>query len=356
MVFKDEIINELYLAYTESKALIPMDEFELLFESDEGGDASEKKEANEKVKTSAVGHLKNALSAIAKLISALASKISNWLQEKSLDKEEREAYEQFKEACKADPSLRNKKITVKDYEKIKADYEAIEKEAERLDMEYKSGRIASAKEFLKHCEDFCANASKGAAAAIAMNSALNMAHKSRAYAQKIDMALKSDRRIIEALAEQVGEANAAKFEREIEIYTNRATIRRAILKVRGKMYDTTLDCFSATYKDAKSIFKNRLGEKSINSMIDAGKAKQLDTLIKGNKELNDVIGAKGALTKAHAKGNIKGHALGKVDEITGSMSAKDVARREAKGDYSQSSLGSVLYHDVKDSVAKLKKK
>lgn len=356
MIFKDEITNQLYLAYTESKAYLPIDEFELIFEADEGGEAKEKKDANDKVKKSVIDHLKNALSGIAKIISSLMSTISNWLKEKSLDKDEREKYEAFKELCKADPSLKNKKITVKDYEKIKEEYEKIEKEAERLDTEFKAGKLADAKAFLKSCADFCGNASQGATVAMGMDAALNMAHKSRAYAQTINTALKLDRRIIDGIASQVGEVNAAKFEREIEIYTNRATIRRALLRVRGKMYNTTTDCFNATYKDAQAIFNDRLGNRSIKTMIDAHKAKQLGNIAKGNKEIKEIIDTKSDLSKAYSKGKFKGAIAGKIDSASSKAEAKRVAKKEAKGDYSQSDLGTTIYHDIKDTVDKMKKK
>ena len=48
------------------------------------------------------------------MISRIINSITDFFKKLGMDKGERDAFEQFKEACKQDPSLKNKKITVND--------------------------------------------------------------------------------------------------------------------------------------------------------------------------------------------------------------------------------------------------
>lgn len=210
---------------------------------------------NEKAISGTTNHLKAAFNAIIQMIRNLISSITDFFQKRLMKDSERQAYEDFKAACKNNPELANKKITVMDFRKFNKEYEQLLAEAEDTDRKLATGQDTPVEEIIKKMTEFCGGAAKGAMTAVGCEVALNYASSSREAAQKMLNVLKTDEQVHQQIVDAIGKKEAKKFEKSMAALGKRATLRRKIMQMKGTASKSFEDAVLNTFKEVESIAK-----------------------------------------------------------------------------------------------------
>lgn len=358
-LLKDECLRELQFAIEESKEYTDLNAFQIIFEANEDTDTANIAEKNKEIKTGVIGHIKKAIAAIRSMIASLINSIADWLKKITMSADEKKMFEDFKEACKKDPDLKNKKITVRDFEQIKKQYEAIIKEAEETDKELAAGKNAEIKGIINKCTAFVKDVGKAIAKDIGIQTALNAAHMNRGYANIISMATKADSRILDGIESSFGAKEAEKFQKEVSTYTNRCLLRRAILKVRGKMFKNTVECFTDSINGAKDVIgaAESLGGKA--KMIGNKTATDMALRMTKNQNLKDTYQAYKDINKDLKKGERRAKvdaAKSKITNKVGDIEGKIKNKEMKSGNMTNAGFSDMLGNEIEGIKGIFKKK
>ena len=128
-IILDDCLLYLYEAEKCLNEYKELDAYMEIFEA-ENPEVKEQVEKNEKAKSGAIENIKKAAKAVLDMIKKLIRTVGDFIEKRKLSVDERAAYEAFKEAAKKDPSLKNKKITVRNFKEIEAEYQKVLKELE----------------------------------------------------------------------------------------------------------------------------------------------------------------------------------------------------------------------------------
>lgn len=223
-----------------------IDPFEEIFEAYKP-ETQLKVEQNAKAKTGVMGSLTKACQAIMKIIQNIIDSITDFFAKRNMDDEKRKAYESFKAACAKDPTLKNKKITVKDFNQLNQEYSAILSEAEKADRELAKGKELNIEGLLSKITSFTGNIGKGAMIAVGAEAALNMASSSQEIAQKMYSSLKNDKKLEQELIDAIGKKETKRFERDMKSLTKRVSLHRGIMKLKGTYSKSVEEAIDHTF-------------------------------------------------------------------------------------------------------------
>jgi hypothetical protein len=308
-IFLDDCMYHIIKAQEYLEMYQEMDDFDAIFEAMDPKKAVQLKN-NETAIKGGTNHIQAAFQAIVNLIKNIIHSIRDFFAKRFMKESERQAYESFKAACKANPELRNKQVTVLDFRKFNKEYEELLAEAESVDRALAEGKDAPADEIIKKMASFCSGATKGAMTAVGCEVALNFASSSREAAQKMLGVLQKDEQVHQAIVDAIGKKEATKFEKELKALGKRALLKRQIMKMKGTYCTSLEDAIQKTFKEVTDIAegagtvagmlpandpsKSKLGNivatagaiiKGGSQSIDAGKK-----IIKGNKVLSRAMG------------------------------------------------------------------
>ena len=128
----DDFIKNMIIVEEEANKIVPLTDYEIIFEA--FGKKNEKvidvMKNNEESMAASKKGLKNIIDIISKLISTILDSIQEFFSSLTIGGDEKARLKEFRKQMEADPSLRNKKVTIRDFREIEKEYNALEKEIE----------------------------------------------------------------------------------------------------------------------------------------------------------------------------------------------------------------------------------
>lgn len=247
-----------------------------------------KEEANKKATEKGTSGLKKAIDAVLAMCRKIIESIDNFFQEHALDKEEKEAYEAFKAACKQDPSLANKKITVRDYRKTFAEYKKLMSECEKEMEACAKDADHPTEGFFKKIDNFVKDNAKGVAVSLAASAAINVSSVDRQFAKYIRATMHSDERILKGMQDAMGKKEFKKMDRGIRSLSHRFSLKRKIMSMTNNLYKDVTSGILAPIFDLKNLGKN-LAHGKVNDPRQNGGEAQIANLLLKNKSTGKTI-------------------------------------------------------------------
>ena len=300
-------------------------EYELLIESCISDEKAREIAEDEMLLESAGDYIKKAIDAIKKIFEKIAESVKDFIDRMKLKGDEKDAFDAFEKACKEDPSLAKKKITVKDYRKIIKVYdEEIEKlEAAMKDSRKSDNEIQKIMDSVSDKIKSLPNAGMVAAVTIATDVAIRAAKDNIQVAEVIQKACKSDSETLNRLLDVLGDKEKKNFEKEINKATKKISLARLIAKFRHQeeryLSDAVSDTLDAVKKGGLFLPTSRMGRIMSNNEETAEAMKELkkqgaklavkhgpgmvkDKLFgKNSEKKSDYDWVYGYLTKSHKK-------------------------------------------------------
>lgn len=227
---------ELAVAYADK--IQPIDEYSMIFT--EADDEARKHDPalsdNSEYAKKSGGFLSKAIAALKDLFNRVKTAIQNFFAIRKLNIREREEYKRFVEACKKDPSLKDKQITVKDWqdtiERGKKLAEEISKATAGSDDKDIDEPVF--KSLMQRAEELLHGAGKEATMTVSINAALNMAVTNESYAALLDRSLQETDVLIKRIESTLGSKTANQFKKDVHALTKKVSLRKMLLKIQFK--------------------------------------------------------------------------------------------------------------------------
>lgn len=328
VIVLDDCLTELYEAEKCLDMIQAIDSYSEIFEAS-SDKVKETVENNEKATNGAIAHLKNAANAILNMIRNIIDSIKEFFQKRKMDSLEREAYDAFKKAAKEDPSLKNKKVTVTDFRKLKSEYNNIIKEVEEYDKALASGKKNDVQQLADAITNRLAGIAKGVSVSVSCDTALKMATSSRELAQMMLHRLQEDEKLQQILVDSIGKKQAKQMEKDLKSLGKRLSLKRHWMKKHGQMCDSVDEAVYKTFEQVKNLCTNP----SLKNVSDN------KTIIKGalgNKEVKDTL--KDAKDIAsYSAGTAVGNEVKRTIKRKFNTTKKAVKDKIAPGDYNDRS-------------------
>ena len=278
--------------YTES--WVEIDDFQAIFEADDP-EVQKNVEGNKKAKSGIRASIAGMVKAIMNVINNIRTSIQGFLKKLKMSDEERKVYEQFKEACKKDPRMKNVKVNVNNYQELQKEFDRLNAECDKALKEAEQGKTEFDLLF-DQIKGFTSKLGKGTATAVTMDAALRIAASDKRKAEVILAGLKHDTTLCNELLDGVGEKKFNEFSKNVEALSKRNSIKALLLRRKMNMADaysnTIMGNVEKTLRDVKGGF-------GIKGAIDAiGNAKDV------SRDANGRI--KDAMTRdLHSAGDVK---------------------------------------------------
>lgn len=194
--------------------------------------------AGEEASGGIIGMLKRILAEIRNIISKAIGAIKNKIGYMCLSKEKKAQYDEFCQWLRANPAAKNKKITVKDWNRISAEYDKIERDIVNV---YNDSTVDSEGLTLK-ANDMFNNLNgviKASVGAITVDAAMYFAKSSPKIATGVQIFLENNQALLKNIEEEIGEKNTAKVMNKINKLTKESTFRKIMAKL-GQHKERTL--------------------------------------------------------------------------------------------------------------------
>lgn len=292
-VMHDECIRNLFYAQETMKAWIPMTEYDVLFVAVENADVAENVQKNEETAKKSVGFVRKAIDAILKLLKNIIKAVQELIVRCTLRGEERDAFEAIQEQMKADPALKNKKISVMDFKKINKQYEDMVSEIEKNIRMVKANEEHPVDALVSKVTDFLKGAGSKVATVVTADMALKMAKSDLGTATALQKLLENEESVLEGLSKALGKKGANAFKKDIDAAAKNSWLHRLIVRVRKQQYTSlretitsTLRAFSAS--GFKSVADVKKAQESLKEAKKAGIISK-DDYKQSKKELKEVL-------------------------------------------------------------------
>ncbi len=289
-IILDECLSNILESEKLMREYVSFDEFTMIFEADDPK-VKEQEKKNESIVNKVVEKLKKALAALKDFFNRLVESIKNFIDLRKMDKAEKEAYYAFKEAVKKDPSLKDTKITVRDYSQVLEEYSKDMNEYGRVFEKYYSTPSDELSDRLSDILDSgmkkTGDLAKAAPTAVSVETALRMAAGNKKYAKELADQLKNDKATMDALEKRLGEKNAKKVEKDIKSLQHTISFTRLKMKLTHRAAKTLDEATFGVYEDvAKGVYNvselinDHKSDDSDNDLID-----NVKQVVKSSKSL-----------------------------------------------------------------------
>lgn len=367
-VYLDDIMTYLYESDVCMESYKELDDYVVLFEADDPKVKAQMEE-NDKATNGALDNIKKAADAIIVFIKKCMQSISEFFKRLKMTDAEKEAFNHFREVCKADPELKNKKITVNDWTKVKGEYDELLKEAAKAEKELYEGKVNDCQKLIARMENFIKGAAGGVATAVSAEVAVRIAGTSQGIAKLIYDKLDKEGMVMEKLSASLGKHQANKFKRQIGSLRHVLSLQRAKMKMMNTYHKSVENAVFSIYDDVRGlgsvptsvatdekgkIAKIKQGAKGLysnrNSLYTTS---SLASRLNGNKEIHDVTGnTTSALMRVSRSAKKENKYANKADKEREKLKQRNEKRKE-KGDVSyQSPYESLLGLNDEDSRIK----
>ena len=354
-ILKDPCFRELQLAAEAALEYVPLTDMQYYIEAEEDPNIAKIKENNARVKSNVGDHIKKAINAIKVAIGNLLKKIANVFSKASMDKQTKEAYNVYLAAVKENPELKNEKISATDFKDSEKLYKQMLKETEEAERRIQAGERVDVSPIVNKWQNALADAGKGVATAVGAQTLLNMARSNRSMAMMISRGLNADSKIMEGLENQIGRENAEDLNKEVSKLSGSCALYRLRLKWHHKMYNNVAECFKGSIDGLKGAAIGKAVDRKALKSGKYGNRKEMDKMLRGNETLGRGMNARDDAFKTGKrellKDKVRTTVTNPINRAKAEHHANSVARREAKGDYSQSDILSYINHNI-DSIRK----
>lgn len=291
-------------------------------------------QANAEATKKAKSGLMKVVDAVFSMIKKLKTAITDFIDRRTMDKDERARFEQLEAAMKRDPSLRNKKMTVSDFRKFDAEYNGLIRDLENEIKLCKKESYQPSQELINRCKHFINRGAGDLKSAVVATSLVNIAGIGRTEAKSLARLLKNDQALCEKMRADMGDQAFNKMNKEIRSLSHVWGIQNLKMRVMGRRYDDIFDATMDSVKAATSLVGiGKVDDTVINmkepeNMTDEEKA----ALRKKQKEVKKAVkkqkGNQKAFIKNFAQGEVGSEVYKKGKEIAwrgGVAGAKDKA-------------------------------
>ena len=292
----EDYSNGVSLIREYMKSWIDIDEYSLLFESD-SDPVVKAQEKNKETAEKSTNVLTKMIQGVLNMIRSIIESITSFFEELTLDGEEKDAFQNFREQMKKDPKLKNVKVTVQDFRKINEEYDKLLKKGEAELRKAKADENHSLSGIIKEFEEATKKKIEPTSLIDTSDLALKMAESDQNTARALKLALKQDESFLKQLEKNFGKREANKFKKRIDAAAEMTRLTRLMITIRGtrcKNIQTAID--SSTKGFIKGGF--------INPFTRAGRLmwKNRET-----REINTtVVKSTGSAIKGAASGAVQG--------------------------------------------------
>ena len=284
-------------------------------------------EKNKQAQDKGVSGFKKVIDGLLTMCRKIIEMISNFLDEKLMDKKEKEAYQKFKAACKEDPSLANKKVTVRDYRKVQAEYKKLMDECESEIQACKEDPSHPIDAITQKCKNFLKNNGKGIAVSMGAASAINMGGVNRQFAKLMRNIMHSDEEILQSMQKSMGAKQFKNFDKDLKSLGHRLSLKRTKMWLTQSLYkDMTsamvgpvndvmemisgkFTAFGSQGRMRKQLFDNKDTGKTLRTAGELGLDIFAHGVVGGAKDKLGYIGKKAILPKKTAREGIYGQTV-----------------------------------------------
>lgn len=252
----DEYLSSLYKLELLMEDYVELSDYQILFEAD-NPDVSQQMQKNANIQKESGGLLTKAVNGILSLIRSIIDSIKNFFQELFMGNNENILYNQFREACAKDPTLKNKKVTVNDY---KAAMKAYDEKITEIDRELQksANQPTASQELIDSCMGMIKSGVAASGAVVTSEIALNMAYNNIAIAKSLQKALNDENAVMMALQKNLGEKEAKRFKKDIESLTKKFSLHKIKVQLMQKKYDSLQQCITGTLQQISGLTKGKL--------------------------------------------------------------------------------------------------
>lgn len=251
----DDCLTELFEAERCINMITEIDPYSEIFEAADE-EVKAQIENNNKATDSAISHLKKAAEAVLNMIRNIIDSMIDFFKKRRMSDLEREAYNNFKEAVKKDPSIKNKKVTVTDFRKLKSEYNEILADVEKYDRALAEGKKTDVEELTNAIGKRLEGIAKGVSVSVSCDMALKMATSSRELSQLMLRKLQEDERIQKILVDGIGKKQAKTVEKDLKSLGKRLSLKRFWMKRHGQMCDSVDEAIYKTFTQVKDLCTN----------------------------------------------------------------------------------------------------
>lgn len=330
-IILDDYLVYLYEAEQCLNQYKEIDSYMEIFEA-ENPEVKEQMETNEKAKAGAIENIKKAVKSLLEMLKNVMASVRNFIDKRKLSADEQEAYKQFKEAAKKDPSLKNKKITVRDFKKLTDEYQARMKEIEDAELEIAKGKVPDAKVLGEKVANFTKTAAKAPVTAVSAETALRMASSSRDIARIMYKKLENDEKFFQKAVDGIGEKQAEKLKKDMKSLSQKMSLKRMKMRLTGAYSKSCEAAVIGMVTDVKTL----VGQNPEADMKEVAKAgvRQTATLKKmaGNESLSKLDDGVKLAGKVAGDVIIKSKIEDKKDERSAKKYDREYKKAEKKAE------------------------
>ena len=239
----------------------PISEYAIIFEAD-NPEVQQRVRENRDAVNKAQGGLAKIFNSIKRIISNVITAIRNFFDRARLSAEEKKAFDAFKAACAKDPSLKNKKITVRAWQEIEAKGAELRKQGETI-LRNENAQPTECEQFIKNVENYISSTAGGVATTVTVDFLKKSMVRCPQVADMILSQMKSDNEWCDKIRNSMGEKSYGKFEKYTESMRNRSRVMMFMARLGKKRYENLHSAMESSIKGVADIAQGKITRDSV---------------------------------------------------------------------------------------------
>lgn len=240
----------------------PISEYATIFEAD-NPEVQQRVRENRDAVNKAQGGLAKIFNSIKRIISNVITAIRNFFDRARLSAEEKKAFDAFKAACAQDPSLKNKKITVRAWQEIEAKGAELRKQGEAI-LRNENAQPTECEQFIKNVENYITSTAGGVATTVTVDFLKKSMVRCPQVADMILAQMKSDNEWCDKIRNNMGEKSYGKFEKYTESMRNRSRVMMFMARLGKKRYENLHSAMESSIKGVADLAQGKISRDSVN--------------------------------------------------------------------------------------------
>ena len=193
--------------------------------------------------TKVIETIKSIIKEAKELITKGINYLTNHIRYGLLSPRKKAEYKRFLEFAEKNPEVKNKKVTVKDWQRITREYDKVEKNIVKMMADDKvdaNGLNLKANEMIKNLSSLA----NSATAAVTVDVCMVLARKSPEMAQMVQKALNNCSVVLDNIEDQLGSREATKLQKNVAKLTKESTGQRWLAHLYTKKEKSITDCIN----------------------------------------------------------------------------------------------------------------
>lgn len=195
------------------------------------------------------------IDAVLKMARKIREAVTEFMQKRKMDAAERKAYEQFRAMIKADPSLANKKLRVRDFQEMQKRYQGFMKECEDAYRKVQEDANHPIQDLLDKGKNFVKNNLSGVFQSVNAVGLMNMAARNKESARFVLSVVKSDEAMIESMRKEMGDKQFKKWEKDMKKLTKLLSLKRIRMHATNQYFDDYVSAYVGAYQSVFDLAK-----------------------------------------------------------------------------------------------------